>query len=117
MENVNRPDSESFIKGIKRRTRRKYSPEEKIRVVLAGMRGEDSVSAICRKENLAEGMYYKWMKDFLEAGKKRLSGDTKRQANSSEVNTLRNKINDLKELVAELSLENMKNKKSLNGAD
>ena len=107
--------SESVVREIKRRTRRKYSAEEKIATVLEGLRGEESISAICRREGIAPNLYYRWSKDFLEAGRKRLMGDTLREANSSEVADLRNENEQLKALVAELALKNRVFKKSLNG--
>ncbi len=109
--------SESVVREIKRRTRRKYSAEEKIATVLEGLRGEESISAICRREGIAPNLYYRWSKDFLEAGRKRLMGDTLREANSSEVAGLRNENEQLKALVAELALKNRVLKKSLNGTD
>ena len=108
--------AEKAVPDIPRRTRRKYSSEEKIRIVLEGLRGEESIAALCRREGIAEGLYYSWSKEFLEAGKKRLSGDTQRQATSSEVRDLRREMLGLKELVAELSLENRLLKKSMLGA-
>ena len=108
--------AEKVVLDIRRRTRRKYSSEEKIRIVLEGLRGEESIAALCRREGIAEGLYYSWSKEFLEAGKKRLSGDTQRQATSSEVRDLRREMLGLKELVAELSLENRLLKKSMLGA-
>ena len=101
------------IKDIRRATRKQYSAEEKIRIVLDGLRGEDSIAALCRREGIAEGLYYSWSKEFLEAGKKRLAGDTGRQATSGEVKGLRQEMHDMKELVAELSLENRLLKKSM----
>ena len=109
--------SESMIRDIKRRTRRKFSAEEKIRIVLDGLRGEESISAICRKEGINPNLYYRWSKDFLEHGKKRLQGDTVREANSDEVKQLRNENDELKQLVAELSLKNRVLKKSLKGLE
>jgi len=109
--------SESVVRDIKRRTRRKYSAEEKITIVLEGLRGEESISAICRREGIAPNLYYRWSKDFLEAGRKRLMGDTLREANSSEVNSIRQENEQLKALVAELALKNRVLKKSLNGTD
>jgi transposase len=109
--------SESVVSEIKRKTRRKYSSEEKIRVVLEGLRGEESISAICRREGISSNLYYRWSKDFLEAGKKRLQGDTVREANSLEVSGLRQENEQLKHLVAELSLKNRVLKKSLNGME
>ena len=109
--------SESLIRDIKRRTRRKFSSEEKIRIVLDGLRGEDSISAICRREGINPNLYYRWSKDFLEHGKKRLQGDTVREANSDEVKALRGENDELKQLVAELSLKNRVLKKSLKGLE
>ena len=108
-------DPESIVKEIKRKTRRKFSAEEKIRIVLEGLKGEDSITAICRREGIVPNLYYRWSKDFLEAGKRRLQGDTKREANSMEVNGLRQENDQLKQLVAELSLKNRVLKKSSNG--
>jgi len=109
--------STKVVNDIKRQTRKKFSAEEKIRIVLEGLRGEDSIAEICRKEGIAPNLYYRWSKDFLEAGKKRLLGDTQREANSSEVNDLREENRSLKELVAELTLDNRLLKKSLNGSE
>jgi len=103
------------IKDIKRKTRRIYSSEEKISMVIEGLRGEESIASICRKYGIVEGTYYKWSKDFLEAGKRRLSGDIKREATTSEVQSLKNENMELKQLVAELSLENRMNKKNDTG--
>ena len=108
-------DPESVVKEIKRKTRRKFSAEEKIRIVLEGLKGEESITAICRREGIVPNLYYRWSKDFLEAGKRRLQGDTEREANSMEVNTLRQENDQLKHLVAELSLKNRVLKKSSNG--
>lgn len=115
--NKKKTTAESYIKGIKRKTRRKYSVEEKIRIVIEGLRGELSVAEICRKEGISSALYYRWSKDFLEAGKTRLLGDTQREANTSEVQELRKENTDLKEVVAELTLKNRKLKKSLNGSE
>lgn len=104
--------TQSIVKDIKRKTRRKFSAEEKIRIVLDGLKGEDSVATICRKEGIAPALYYRWSKDFLEAGKKRLMGDTMREANTSEVKELRGENSELKETVAELLLQNRLLKKS-----
>jgi len=106
---------ESKVKEIKRATRRKFSAEEKIRIVLEGLRGEESISAICRKEGIHPNLYYNWSKDFLEAGKKRLNGDIIRQATSSEVTALKEDNNELKLMVAELYMELQKAKKNQNG--
>jgi transposase len=109
--------AESVVREITRRTRKKYGTEEKIRIVLEGLRGEVSVAELCRKEGLNPNVYYKWSKEFLEAGKRRLQGDTAREATSSEVVDLRQENDQLKALVAELSLKNRIFKKSLRGLD
>jgi transposase len=108
--------AEKVVRDIRRRTRRQYSSEEKIRIVLEGLRGEESIAGLCRREGIAEGLYYSWSKEFLEAGKKRLAGDTQRQATGSDVKDLRREMQSLKELVADLSLENRLLKKSMLGA-
>lgn len=110
-------NASSLINDLKRKTRRNYSSEEKIRIVIEGMRGEMTIAELCRKEGLSQGLYYKWSKDFMEAGKRRLSGDTLREANTSEVKELKDENRSLKELVAELSLDNRDLKKNLNGED
>ena len=107
--------AERSIKDIRRKTRKQYSSEEKIRIVLAGLRGEDSIAELCRQEGISQGMYYSWSKEFLEAGKKRLAGDTSREANSDEVKNLRREARDLKEVVAEQALELRLLKKSMIG--
>lgn len=106
---------ERVVKDIKRKTRKHYSAEEKIRIVLDGLRGEESIAELCRQEGIAQGLYYKWSKDFLEAGKKRLAGDITRQANSSEVKDLKAQARELKEVVAEQTLELRLLKKSIIG--
>jgi transposase len=103
----------SVIKDIQRQSRKQYSAEEKIRIVLEGLRGESSVAEICRREGLNTNVYYRWSKEFLEAGKKRLMGDTLREATGGEVQTMKTENEALKQLVAELSLENRLLKKSL----
>ena len=108
---------ESVVREIKRKTRRKFTPEEKIRIILEGLKGEDSISAICRREGIAPSLYYKWSKSFLEAGKRRLKGDTIREANSDEVTEIRKENEQLKQLVAELSLKNRVLKKSFSGLE
>ena len=108
---------ESVVREIKRKTRRKFTPEEKIRIILEGLKGEDSIAAICRREGIAPSLYYKWSKSFLEAGKRRLKGDTIREANSDEVTEIRKENEQLKQLVAELSLKNRVLKKSLSGLE
>ena len=105
----------SLISDLKRKTRRKYSSEEKIRIIIEGIRGEITIAELCRKEGISQTNYYKWSKDFMEAGKRRLSGDTLREANTSEVQELKGESSSLKELVAELSLENRFLKKNLSG--
>ena len=108
------PDSaEKTVRDIRRATRRQYSAEEKIRIVLEGLRGEASIAELCRKEGIAQSMYYGWSKEFLEAGKRRLAGDTARAATSDEVKDLRREASALKEVVAELTLENRLLKKSV----
>ena len=108
--------AEHVVKDIRRATRRHFSAEDKIRIVLEGLRGEESIAELCRKEGIAQNLYYRWSKEFLEAGKKRLAGDTARQANTGEVKELRAEATALKELVADLTLENRLLKKSMNGA-
>jgi len=110
-------DAESIVRDIKRRTRKKYSSEEKIRIVLEGLRGEATVAEVCRREGLNTNIYYKWSKEFLEAGKKRLQGDTVREATTTEVVDLKKENDQLKQLVAELSLKNRVLKKSLNALE
>ena len=109
--------SEGIVREIKRKTRRIYNSEEKIRIILEGLRGEDSIAEICRREAIHPSQYYKWSKEFLEAGKKRLNGDTAREVTSPEVNDLREENDALKVLVAELSLKNRVLKKSLTGLE
>ena len=101
------------VKNIRRATRRHFSAEDKIRIVLEGLRGEDSIAELCRREGIVQNLYYRWSKDFLEAGKKRLAGDTARAATSDEVKDLRRETSALKEVVAELTLENRLLKKSV----
>ena len=105
--------AEEAIKDIRRATRRHWSAEDKIRIVLEGLRGEDSIAALCRREGIAESLYYAWSKEFLEAGKRRLAGDTARAATSSEVTDLRREARTLKEVVAEQALELRLLKKSM----
>jgi transposase len=107
--------AEKIIKTIRRATRKQYSAEEKIRIVLDGLRGEDSIAELCRREGINQNLYYRWSKEFLEAGKKRLAGDTAREATSDEVKGLRQQAVALKEVVAELTLENRLLKKSMTG--
>ena len=107
--------AEKAIRDIRRATRRQYSAEEKIRIVLEGLRGESSIAELCRKEGINQNLYYRWSKEFLEAGKKRLSGDTEREANTTEVKGLRTESRQLKEALAEQVLENRLLKKSVIG--
>jgi len=107
--------AEKTVKDIRRATRKRHATEEKIRIVLEGLRGEYSIAELCRREGIAQSLYYSWSKEFLEAGKKRLAGDTARQASSPEVKDLRREASDLKEVVAELTLENRLLKKSMIG--
>jgi transposase len=107
-----REPAEAALKEIRRATRRQFSAEDKIRIVLEGLRGEDSIAELCRREGIATSMYYGGSKEFLEAGKKRLAGDTARQATSDEVKTLRREASALKEAVADLTLENRLLKKA-----
>jgi transposase len=105
--------AEKTIRDIRRATRRRHSSEEKIRIVLEGLRGEDSIAELCRREGLNQNVYYRWSKDFLEAGKKRLAGDTARDATSGEVKDIRAELRQLKEALAETLLENRLLKKSM----
>ena len=107
--------SEKLIKDIRRATRKHYSAEDKIRIVLDGLRGESSIAELCRREGIAESLYYSWSKEFLEAGKRRLAGDTERAATSPEVKDLRQEARALKEVVAEQALELRLLKKSMIG--
>ena len=100
------------MREIRRRARKRYSSEETIRNVLEGLRGEHSSAELCWRDGIAQGLYYKWSKEFLEAGKKRLSGDTERQATSGEVKDLRREMSDLREALADVLLENRLLKKA-----
>jgi transposase len=97
--------AEQVVRDIRRATRKQYSAEEKIRIVLEGLRGEESIAGLCRREGIAESLYYTWSKEFLEAGKRRLAGDTARAATTDEVKALRQEARGLKEVVAEQALE------------
>ena len=108
-----KPPAEQVVRDIRRRTRKHHSAEEKIRVVLEGLRGEDSIAALCRREGIAESLYYSWSKEFLEAGKRRLAGDTARAATTDEVKALRQEARAVKEVVAEQALELRLLKKSM----
>jgi len=107
--------AEKTVRDIRRATRRNYSAEEKIRIVLEGLRGEDSIAELCRKEGINQNLYYRWSKEFLEAGKRRLAGNVVREATTDEVKSLRQETLGLKEVVAELLMENRLLKKSVLG--
>jgi transposase len=107
--------ADAVVKDIRRATRRHYSAEDKIRIVLEGLRGEESIAELCRREGITSSMYSGWSKEFLEAGKKRLAGDTARAATSDEVKELRREASALKEVVADLTLENRLLRKSMIG--
>jgi transposase len=108
---------EKTIHNIRRKTRKKYSAEDKIRVVLEGLRGETTIAELCRREGINSNLYYRWSKEFLEAGKQRLAGNTTREADSGEVKDLKSENDQLKKLVAELALKNRVLKKSLTGLE
>ena len=112
MKEKKKSKTDAVVREIRRKTRRKYSAEEKIRIVLDGLRGEDSIAEICRREGMSPNLYYKWSKEFLDAGKRRLMGDAKREASSPEVGGLKRENSQLKELVADLSLKNVILKKA-----
>lgn len=113
---ISKAEAEKAVKDIRRATRKVHSAEEKIRIVLAGLRGEESIAELCRREGIAQSLYCSWSKEFLEAGKKRLAGDTARQATSTEVKDLRAEALALKEVMADLTLENRILKKNAIGA-
>ena len=98
MPRTTTPSAEKMVRDIRRATSKDCSSEEKIRIVLDGLRGEDSIAELCRREGISQGIYYKWSKDFMEAGKKRLAGDTARAANTDEVKDLRREARNLKKL-------------------
>ena len=109
--------SERTIRNIRRNSRKQYSGEEKIRIVLDGLRGEETVAELCRREGISQSVYYRWSKEFLEAGKQRLVGNVKREASSEDVQALRQENEQLKQLVAELALKNRVLKKSVIGTE
>ncbi len=117
MSTKRKSSPESIVREIKRKTRCKYTAEERIRIVLEGLRGEKSITDLCRKEGIHPGIYYKWSKAFLEAGKQRLTGDTVREAGSEEVTELRKENEELKQVAAELLLRNRVLKKTLKGLE
>ena len=110
-----RSAADRTVKDIRRKTRKRYSSEDKIRIVLAGLRGEVTIAELCRQEGIAQSQYYSWSKEFMEAGRKRLAGDTAREANTGEVQGLRREARDLQEVVAEQALELRLLKKSMIG--
>ncbi len=116
---INKAEADKVVRNIKRQTRRKFNSEEKIRIVLAGLRGEESIAELCRQEGIHQNLYYRWSSEFMEAGKKRLEGDTRREASTSEVKDLRKQNSALKEALAEEILEHRLLKKSdlLDGED
>ena len=109
---THKAEADAIVRSVKRQTRRKFNSEEKIRIVLAGIRGEESVAELCRQEGIHQNLYYRWSREFLEAGKKRLEGDTMREASTSEVKDLRKQNSELKEALAEEILEHRLLKKS-----
>lgn len=112
---MSKTTAEKTIRDIRRKTKKQYSSEEKIRIVIEGLRSEQSVAALCRQESINPNLYYRWSKEFMEAGKKRLAGDTVREATSNEVKELRDESLALKEALADLMLENRLLKKSVLG--
>ncbi len=114
-ESQKKDSAEKAVRDIRRATRRRFAAEEKIRIVLEGLRGEESIAELCRKEGINQNLYYRWSKEFLEAGKKRLAGDTVREASSDEVKSLRSEASQLKELLVEVMIENRLLKKSVLG--
>jgi transposase len=117
METKKKQTTENYIKEIRRKTRRIFSSEQKITVVIEALRAETSVAELCRKYSITESLFYKWNKEFLEAGKKRLAGDTTREATSDEVTELRRENQRLKEVVADLVIRYDIVKKSLSVLD
>lgn len=115
MTDKKKRNPEQVVREIKRKTRRRFTSDEKIRIVLEGLRGEESIAAICRKEGISPNLYYTWSKNFLEAGKKRLSGDTQREATSDEVTTLKRENEDLKRILAETFVKYEQIKKNRSG--
>lgn len=113
----NKKSATQIVKEIKRRTKRKFTAEEKITIVLEGLRGEDSIAAVCRKHGIHANNYFKWSKDFIEAGKRRLSGDVLREANREEVTELRKSVDELQKTVGKLYVEREDLKKTLNGLE
>ncbi len=110
-----KPGVEKVVREIRRKTRRKFSSEEKIRIVLEGLKGEETIAELCRREGISPNLYYNWSKEFLEAGKRRLQGNTKREASTGEVISLRQENGRLKQLVADVCLKKKKKKKTEDG--
>ena len=104
--NKRKPTATQVVKEIKRRTRRLYSAEEKVKIVLEGLLVEESIAALCRKYDIHQNTYFKWTKDFMEAGKRRLSGDTTREATRDEVAELKRQNDEIKRELADLYMEN-----------
>jgi len=117
MTRKKKEEAEATVRNIRRQTRKRYSAEDKIRIVIQGLQGESSIAELCRQEGISQATYYKWSKEFLEAGKQRLSGNTERQADSEQVKDLKKENNELKYLVAELSLKNRMLKKGIHGVE
>lgn len=117
MARKKKEEAEATVRNIRRQTRKRYSAEDKIRIVIQGLQGESSIAELCRQEGISQATYYKWSKEFLEAGKQRLSGNTERQADSEQVKDLKKENNELKYLVAELSLKNRMLKKGIHGVE
>lgn len=117
MARKKKEEAEVTVRNIRRQTRKRYSAEDKIRIVIQGLQGESSIAELCRQEGISQATYYKWSKEFLEAGKQRLSGNTERQADSEQVKDLKKENNELKYLVAELSLKNRMLKKGIHGVE
>lgn len=117
METRKKQSAENYIKDIRRKTRRLFSSEQKIQIIMEALRAESSIAELCRKHSIQESTFYKWNKEFLEAGKKRLSGDITREATSDEVADLRKENLKLKETLADLVLRYDIVKKSLNALE
>jgi transposase len=116
-ENNKKQSAAQIVKEIKRRTRRKFTAEEKIKIVLEGMQGEDTIASICRKYAIHSNNYFKWNKEFIEAAKRRLSGDTLHEATRDEVAELRRMNDLLKRELGEMYVDNKELKKTLNGLE
>lgn len=117
MTRKKKDNAEATVRNIRRQTRKRYGAEDKIRIVIEGLQGDSSIAELCRREGISQATYYKWSKEFLEAGKQRLSGNTERQADSEQVKDLKKENNELKFLVADLSLKNRMLKKGVHGVE